>query len=338
MVFWSKKTTDPSGQSDSKKSEQPQGLFGRLTGALTDRLKKTRDSLVGEIRAAIKAASVVSEADLDKIEEALITADLGPETTERLMERMREFEARGATGEELLAGFRRDLEEILKQDHLRPVQLLPESDQKTPRVVAVIGVNGSGKTTTIGKLSKYLTSNGSKVVLGAGDTFRAAAIDQLRLWAERTGSHFVGSKQGSDPASVAHQALTTAISAKADVVLLDTAGRLHTKSGLMDELKKVLKVADKVIPGAPHEVILVLDATTGQNMVIQAREFAKVCPLTGLVVTKLDGTAKGGALIALRSQMEVPVFKIGVGEGEEDLRDFSAGEFVAALFAGDSNP
>jgi fused signal recognition particle receptor len=245
---------------------------------------------------------------------------------------MREFEARGASTEELIAGFRRDLEAILDQSNLRPVHLTPPPGQSGPRVIAVVGVNGSGKTTTIGKLSKSLQQAGHQVVLGAGDTFRAAAIDQLKIWAQRTGARFVGSQQGGDPAAVAYEAVSTGIREKAEIILLDTAGRLHTKHNLMDELKKVMRVVDKLLPGAPHETLLVLDATTGQNMVNQAREFSRAAPLTGLVVTKLDGTAKGGALIALRATMNVPVIRIGVGEGEDDLREFEPKEFVAALF------
>jgi fused signal recognition particle receptor len=303
-----------------------------MASALADRIRKTKDSLVGEVKAALKAAAVVDEAALERVEEALLASDLGPETTERLLEKMREFEARGATVEELIAGFRRDLERILDQSHLRPVSIEPVAGQTGPRVIAVVGVNGSGKTTTIGKLSKLLVQSGHKVVLGAGDTFRAAAIDQLRIWADRTGATFVGAKPGADPAAVAHEAVSTGIREGANVILLDTAGRLHTKSNLMEELRKVMRVVDKLLPGAPHETLLVLDATTGQNMINQAREFAKSCPLTGLIVTKLDGTAKGGALIALRATMDIPVVRIGVGEGEDDLREFNSSEFVAALF------
>ena len=336
-MFWKKRSeTDGDGKEhpagELPGEEAPKGFLGRMASALADRIKKTRDSLVGEVKAALKAAAVVDEAALERVEDALLASDLGPETTERLLEKMREFEARGASSEDLILGFRKDLEQILDQSKLRPVHFTPQGRDSKPRIIAVVGVNGSGKTTTIGKLSKALVESGNKVVLGAGDTFRAAAIDQLKIWAGRTGAQFVGSQQGGDPAAVAHDAVSTGIREQADVILLDTAGRLHTKNNLMEELRKVMRVVDKLAPGAPHETILVLDATTGQNMINQAREFAKCTPLTGIVVTKLDGTAKGGALIGLRATMDIPVVKIGVGEGENDLRDFDASEFVAALF------
>lgn len=304
------------------------GFFGRMKSALADRLRRTREDFVGQIRAAVKAAGVVDENLLERIEEILIKADVGAETTMRIIDRMREFEARGADSRELLESFRTQLLDIIGHE-ARPLVV----GSGRPHVILVIGVNGVGKTTTIGKLAAELGAAGHKVLLAAGDTFRAAAVEQLEIWAKRTGSGFVRKAADADPAGVAYDAIEQARTGGFDVVLLDTAGRLHTKSNLMEELKKIVRVTAKLHPGAPHETLLVLDATTGQNAISQAKVFTEAIPVTGLVMTKLDGTAKGGVLIGIRNLFDVPVVKIGVGEAVEDLRDFVPREFVDALFA-----
>ncbi|PKO16438.1 signal recognition particle-docking protein FtsY [candidate division BRC1 bacterium HGW-BRC1-1] len=303
------------------------GLFGRVKSALSDRLRKTREDFVGQIRAAVKAASVVDEHLIERIEEILIQADVGAETTMKMMEAMREFEARGAAPQELLDSFKKQLLDILGREPHR-LQVGPER----PYVVLVIGVNGVGKTTTIGKIAAEMRDAGNSVLLAAADTFRAAAVEQLEIWSQRTGSDFLSKEMGADPAGVAYDAVETARAEKNDIVLIDTAGRLHTKNNLMEELKKVVRVLGKLQPGAPHETLLVLDATTGQNAISQAKVFTEAIPITGLVMTKLDGTAKGGVLIGIRNLFDVPIVKIGVGESVEDLRDFVPVEFVDALF------
>ena len=308
--------------------EAPMGFFGRIKSALGDRLKKTRDHLVGEIRDAIKAAGKVDADLLDRIEEILINADVGAETTVRIVDAMREFEARGSSGAELIAGFKAQLHEIVGR---QPVAL--DLTGRKPAVVLVVGVNGVGKTTTIGKLAAECAARGQRVLIAAGDTFRAAAIEQLGVWADRAGATLLSKGMGADPAGLAFDAVAKATDEDFDVLLIDTAGRLHTKTDLMDELKKVHRVIGRVLPGAPHHTLLVLDATTGQNAISQARIFTEAVQVTELVMTKLDGTAKGGVLIGIRDQFEVPVVKIGVGEAIEDLRDFDPVEFVDGLFA-----
>jgi len=308
--------------------EPAKGFFGRIKSALSQRIRKTREEIVGQIKAAIKAAGKVDEHLLERIEEILIKADVGAETTFKIVEEMREFEARGATGEELIANFKQQLLNIVgTEKHC----LTPPAER--PWVILFVGVNGTGKTTTIGKLAAEFRAQGKRCLLVAGDTFRAAAIEQLNIWAQRTGSLFVAKQMGADPAGVAYDALNQAIAENVDVVLIDTAGRLHTKTNLMEELKKIVRVVKKIIPNAPHDTLLVLDATTGQNAIQQAKVFTEAIPVTGLVMTKLDGTAKGGVLIGIRNLFSIPVVKIGVGEGIDDLRDFDPKEFVDALFA-----
>jgi fused signal recognition particle receptor len=304
------------------------GFFGKMRAALADKIQKTRDDIVGQIREAVKAAGKVDENLLEKIEEILIKADVGAETTMRIVEEMREFEARGASGNELLESFKSQLHRIVGhgERNLNPVG-------RKPFVVLVVGVNGTGKTTTIGKLGAEFQGAGRKTMLVAGDTFRAAAIEQLQIWSKRSEAAFFNKEMGSDSAGVAYDAIHKARMEGYEVVLIDTAGRLHTKSNLMEELKKIVRVIEKVMPGAPHETLLVLDATTGQNAIQQARVFTESIPITGIVMTKLDGTAKGGVLIGIRNLFDIPVVKIGIGESIEDLRDFNAGEFVEALFA-----
>ena len=267
---------------------------------------------------------------IEELEEILITADFGMQTTQSLMQaftgRLKEIDPNepgqlhAVLGEEIRARLKTG----------EPDWPTPDSG---PLVIMVVGVNGVGKTTTIGKLAKQFADQGKKVVLGAGDTFRAAAAEQLEVWGERSGAEVVRHAEGSDPAAVAFDSAKAAVARNADVLILDTAGRLHTKVNLMEELKKVRRVVDREIPGAPHEILLVLDATTGQNALIQARTFQVAVEVSGIALTKLDGTAKGGIVVAISSQLDLPVRFIGVGEGVADLRPFDADEFVAALFA-----
>ncbi len=318
--------------SQEEEETQPRGFFGKIKAALSSRIRKTRDEIVGQIRAAIKAAGKVDEHLLERIEEILIKADVGAETTFRIIEEMREFEARGATADELISNFKQQLLAIVGTE---PSRLTPPAEK--PWVILFVGVNGTGKTTTIGKIAAELREKGLSTLLVAGDTFRAAAIEQLNIWAQRTGSHFIAKNMGADPAGLAYDAINKAISEKIDVVLIDTAGRLHTKTNLMEELKKIVRVVKKLMPNAPHDTLLVLDATTGQNAIQQAKVFTEAIPVTGLVMTKLDGTAKGGVLIGIRNLFQIPVVKIGVGEGIDDLRDFDPREFVEALFEEDES-
>jgi len=303
------------------------GFFGRLRSALADRIQKTKAHFIGQIKAAVKAASKVDEHLIERIEEILIRADLGAETSLSIAERMKEFEARGATPDELLDVFKKELLTIVERGERRL-----SIGAHRPHVILVVGVNGTGKTTTIGKLAAEFRQTGLKVMLAAGDTFRAAAIEQLDIWATRTGAAIVKRDMGADPSGLCYDAMEKARAGGYDVLLIDTAGRLHTKTNLMEELKKVVRVIRKVDPEAPHDTLLVLDATTGQNAISQAKVFTEAIPITGLIMTKLDGTAKGGVLIGIRNLFDIPVVKIGVGEGIEDLRDFSPREFVDALF------
>jgi len=271
----------------------------------------------------------VDEELLEEIEAILIQADLGVETTLKIIESIRQSTtARGINDPKaMIAIFKDALRRIVAADE-HPFTV----GEARPWVIVVVGVNGTGKTTTIGKIAQRLRVEGKSVMLVAGDTFRAAAVEQLEIWAKRTESDFVKQAMGADPASVCYDALQSAQSRKVDVVLIDTAGRLHTKVNLMEELKKVIRVVKKQIPDAPHETLLVLDATTGQNAVSQARLFTEAVQCTGIVMTKLDGTAKGGILIAIRDLLKIPVLFIGIGEGADDLRPFEPNEFVEALF------
>jgi fused signal recognition particle receptor len=272
----------------------------------------------------------VSAGSLERLEEILLEADFGVPTTLRLVAQVELRAQRGEvkTQDEFLEALRAGVEEALRAGNSDPTLAeLPDG----PTVVLVVGVNGAGKTTFIGKLAARYRQAGKRVLVAAGDTFRAGAIDQLRLWAERVGADFVGAKAGTDPASVAFDALDAAGTRNADVAIIDTAGRLHTSEGLMTELKKVARVIAKRMPGAPHETLLVLDGTIGQNAVAQARTFADAVPVTGLVVTKLDGTAKGGIVVAVHEAIDVPVKFLGVGEGAEDLLEFDAAEFSREL-------
>ena len=276
----------------------------------------------------------VKEGSLEALEETLLQADFGVPTTLRLVEDVQRRASRGEvkTEEEFRAALAQGIEGALTAGNSSPsIRFAPQA----PTVILILGVNGAGKTTFIGKLATRLKRGGERVIVAAGDTFRAGAIDQLRVWAERAGVDFVGAKQGGDPAAVAFDAIDAAVTRGADVLIIDTAGRLHTAEGLMDELKKVARVIAKRLPGAPHEALLVLDGTIGQNAIAQARTFAAAVPVTGVVVTKLDGTARGGIVVAVHEALDVPVKFIGVGEGAEDLLPFDAKTFANELLAGD---
>lgn len=274
----------------------------------------------------------VRAGSLERLEELLLEADFGVPVTLRLVEDVARLAERGQVKSEaeFLDALRSGIESALASGN-SDATLRLDSRPGEPAVVLIVGINGAGKTTFIGKLSAQLRQQGRKVLLGAGDTFRAGAIDQLRIWAERTGADFVGASAGADPAAVAFQAIDAAVTRGADVVLIDTAGRLHTSANLMEELKKVVRVVAKRLPGAPHESLLVLDGTIGQNAVQQAREFASAVPITGLVVTKLDGTARGGIVVAVHEAIDVPVKFLGVGEQAGDLVPFDAPQFAAGV-------
>ncbi len=303
------------------------GFFEKLKESLS----KTRENLTAKLEELINGSAKIDDEFLDELEETLILSDVGPATTERLMTAVRKGIRKReiAAPEDLKPFLQREITSILTTDvpSERWAMYLTK-----PYVILVIGVNGAGKTTTIGKLSAYYRSEGYSVMIAAADTFRAAAIDQIEIWAERTGATLIKHDEGSDPSSVALDATRAAKAREVDVLIVDTAGRLQNKFNLMEELKKINRVLGKGIHGAPHEVLLVLDATTGQNAISQAELFTKAAPVTGLVLTKLDGTAKGGVIIGLMSEMKMPVKWIGVGEGVDDLRPFDAGEFSRALF------
>ncbi|MGW4160891.1 signal recognition particle-docking protein FtsY [Streptomyces sp. NPDC004788] len=307
--------------------EVPEPTAGRLV-RLRARLARSQNSL-GKGLLSLLSREHLDEDTWEEIEETLLTADVGVAPTQELVERLRErVKVLGTrTPEELRGLLREELIALLGADLDRAVKT--ESPEDTPGVVMVVGVNGTGKTTTTGKLARVLVADGKSVVLGAADTFRAAAADQLQTWGERVGARTVRGPEGGDPASIAFDAVKEGIAEKADVVLIDTAGRLHTKTGLMDELGKVKRVVEK--HGPLDEVLLVLDATTGQNGLIQARVFAEVVDITGIVLTKLDGTAKGGIVVAVQRELGVPVKLVGLGEGPDDLAPFEPGAFVDAL-------
>ena len=296
-------------------------------------LEKTKESVFSKLTRIVAGKSKVDAEVLDDLEEVLITSDVGVQTTVKIIERI---ESRVAKDKflgtsELNSILREEISELLSENHSEELQDFSIPD-KRPYVIMVVGVNGVGKTTTIGKLAYQLKKKGFNVVLGAADTFRAAAIEQLEIWSERVGVPIVKQKMGSDPASVAFDTLQSASTQGADVVVIDTAGRLHNKVNLMNELGKVKKVMQKIIPDAPHEILLVLDASTGQNAIEQARQFSLATDVNALALTKLDGTAKGGVAIGVSDQFKIPVKYIGVGEGIEDLQPFNKGEFVDSLF------
>jgi len=299
------------------------GLFERLKEGLS----KTKKLLI-ENAEALFMGRAVDENLLEELEEVLVMADVGPKAAASIVGALREKVKKGKIPDSI--SLKKALKEEIKSA-LQDGNGIKITGEK-PFVILAIGVNGVGKTTTIGKLAKRFTDKGLKVILAAGDTFRAAAIEQLEIWAQRAHAQIVKHKSGADPAAVAFDAIASARAKNADVVIIDTAGRLHTKINLMDELKKIKRVINKEMPSAPQEVLLVVDATSGQNVIHQAKMFGDAIGISGIALTKLDGTAKGGIIIAIRKELGIPVKLIGVGEGVEDLRDFDAGEFVEALF------
>lgn len=303
-------------------------VLGKLFETFKTGLRKTAQTLGGGLRALL--GRKVDKNFLAELESYLIGADVGVEATERILERVQKaFADKEATGD-LIEFVKSELKGMLKEGAGEIVL-----SQSPPTVIMVAGVNGSGKTTSIAKLATWYRNQDKKVLLGAGDTFRAAAIEQLDRWAHRIGAEIVKGAPGSDPSAVAHDACTAAVARNVDVAIIDTAGRLHTQQHLMRELEKIHRVIGKACPGAPHEVLLVLDATNGQNAILQALNFTKVVKCSGIILAKLDGTAKGGAVVAIRSRLDLPVKFVGVGEKADDLQPFDPEAFVEALFAAD---
>jgi fused signal recognition particle receptor len=312
------------------------GLFSRDKKESLDKgLEKTKQSFLSKLARTIVGKSRVDDEVLDNLEEVLITSDVGVETTIKIIERIESRVARDKVlgTNELQTILKEEIAALLEENNSGATGSIefdkPEND---PYVIMVVGVNGVGKTTTIGKLAHQFKSAGKKVVLGAADTFRAAAVDQLIIWSERVGVPIVQQGMGADPASVAFDTLQSAKAQSADVVIIDTAGRLHNKVNLMNELSKIKRVMEKVVPGTPHEILLVLDGSTGQNAFEQAKQFSLATDINALAITKLDGTAKGGVVIGISDQMKIPVKYIGVGEGMNDLQLFDKHEFVDSLF------
>jgi fused signal recognition particle receptor len=307
--------------------EQKPGLFDRMKEAVT----RTRENLSQRIDEVVSFGKEIDRATLDDLEATLIGADLGNTTTREVLDKLREKADRKQIGntDELKRLLKEELLAILNAANTRSVQKVDGA----PEVILVVGVNGTGKTTTIGKLSQVFRSQGKTVLLCAADTFRAAAIEQLEIWGQRTGTEVIRTKAGGDPAAVLYDALQAASARHTDYVIVDTAGRLHTKTNLMAELDKMRRTAQRIIPGAPHETLLVMDATTGQNGLQQARQFTEAAGVTGIVLTKLDGTAKGGVVVAISRELGLPVRYVGVGEKAGDLLPFNARDFVDSLFA-----
>jgi len=310
-------------------AEQPEERKPGLLDRLRQGLSKTRDSLVGRIDRLVLGKKEIDADTLEELEEILITADIGVQTTVELIRILEERLSRNELKDG--AALRETLKEEILKRLSRDVRSL-DVNSASPFVIMVIGVNGVGKTTTIGKLAARFSREGKKVVLAAGDTFRAAAAEQLEIWGERVGCDVIRHKEGADPSAVVFDGIKAAVARKADILIVDTAGRLHTKVNLMEELKKVRRIMGREIPGAPHETLLVLDAATGQNALSQAKLFKETAEVTGIALTKLDGTAKGGIVAAICNEFRIPVRYIGVGEGVDDLRDFDPAEFVDALF------
>ena len=299
--------------------------------AFLDKLKaglsKTKNAIFGQINDVLKAFVKVDDDLLDELEELLITSDVGVGATEEIIERLRDEikEGRLKEKDQVIDTLKRILTDMIGEG--APLDL-----STTPSVILVIGVNGAGKTTSIGKISNRLIQSGKKVVVAAADTFRAAAIDQLGVWCERSGAEIVKQSEGSDPAAVVFDAISYAKKREADVLIIDTAGRLHNKKNLMNELEKINRIIDRELPGAARENLLVLDATTGQNAILQAKEFRNAADITGLVLNKLDGTAKGGIVISIKQELQIPVKFVGVGEKIDDMQEFDSTEFISALF------
>ncbi len=303
------------------------GLFDSFK-KIKDGLEKTRSAVVDRIARVITGKTKIDDEVLTRVEEILLASDVGFEATEKIIQAMKNrIKLEGYDGSE-------KLREILKDEIFKSLVESREEkvDSVKPYIIMVVGVNGVGKTTTVGKLAHIYKSSGKKVIIAAADTFRAAANEQLSIWADRTGVEIIQQQRGTDPGAVAYDAVRAAVARQADIVLIDTAGRLHTRTNLMEELKKIRRVIQKVIEDAPHEVLLVLDAVTGQNGLVQARKFMEAVGVNGIVLTKLDGTAKGGIVIAINQELKLPVKFIGVGEGIEDLQPFDKKMFVAALF------
>ncbi len=299
------------------------GFFEKLSGSL----KKTKESIVEKLGSIVFSSGRIDEDTLEKLEEALYTSDIGVKTTERIIEEVRKKISKGENIEDVRTAVREVILSMIKGNGISGEEL-----NEKPRVILVVGVNGNGKTTTIGKLAHYYMNMGLKVLIGAADTFRAAAIEQLEEWARRTGAEFIKNQPNSDPAAVAFDSYKAGEARGSDIVLIDTAGRLHNKVNLMNELEKISRVLKKLNPAAPHEVLLVLDATTGQNALNQAKQFSRTSGVTGIVLTKLDGTAKGGVTIAINQEMDIPVKFIGIGEKKEDLQPFDPELFVRSIF------
>ena len=307
-------------------TEQKKSIWGRLQQAVT----RTREQLSERVEEVVHGKKEIDREVLDDLEAVLLQSDIGVETTSEVLERLRERSERHemADATALRQALKEELTAIVATNDGKPVA----NESAKPRVVFLVGVNGTGKTTTIAKLTSRWKSKGKRVILCAADTFRAAANEQLDIWAERLDAEIVTQESGADPAAVVHDAISAAQSRNADLVLVDTAGRLHTKSNLMKELDKMRRIAGRLVEGAPHEVLLVMDATTGQNGLQQARQFTESAGVTGIVLTKLDGTAKGGVAIAIARELHIPIRYLGVGEQAADLLDFDPEAYVASLF------
>lgn len=311
------------------------GLFSREKKESLDKgLQKTSESFFGKLGKALVGKSTVDEEVLDNLEEILVSSDVGVNTTLKIIERIQKRVARdkylGAS--ELDRILKEEIASLLSENSSEDIREFQVPEATKPYVIMVVGVNGVGKTTTIGKLSAQFKKAGKNILLGAADTFRAAAVDQLKLWGERVGVPVISKGMNTDPSAVAYDAVKEGVDRGVDVIIIDTAGRLHTKVNLMSELSKIQRVIQKVIPEAPHEVLLVLDGSTGQNAVIQAREFTKATEVTAMAITKLDGTAKGGVVVGISDEFKIPVKYIGVGEKVDDLQVFNKTEFVDSLF------
>ena len=308
------------------------GLFDKLKQGLQRTTQQLKDRFDDIVSIADSPEARTREIDADTaeaLEEILLMADVGVAASGEVVAAVRKRQRRGESLRELV---KEEMLRVLEQSAAAASDLAAQADRAVPQVILVVGVNGVGKTTTIGKLANQMRMEGRRPLICAADTFRAAAVDQLQIWADRAGVDIVRAKDGSDPAAVVHDALTAAKSRQRDVVLVDTAGRLHTRTNLMNELDKIRRVASREVPGAPHEVLLILDATVGQNGLAQAREFTNVAGVTGIVLTKLDGTAKGGIAVAIAHDLKLPIRYVGVGEGVDDLLPFSPREYVDAIF------
>jgi len=340
--IFKKKSTTPAAQPEQQSVEPSvaeQSVAAQEQEELKSGLEKTKTGFFSKLARAVAGRSTVDADVLDELEEVLITSDVGVETTVKIIERIEARVARDKymNTSELQRILREEIVELMDQAHSAEGNFGLDAKEGEPYVVMVVGVNGAGKTTTIGKLAAQLKKADKKVWIGAADTFRAAAIDQLQVWADRAGATMIRQEMGSDPASVAFDTLQSAKANGADVVLIDTAGRLHNKVGLMNELTKIRNVMGKVIPDAPHEVMLVLDGSTGQNAFEQAKQFTQATQVTSLAITKLDGTAKGGVVIGISDQFHIPVRYIGIGEGVDQLRIFDRRDFINALFGDGKN-